>query len=63
MRHLLAALALAGALLTFAPALATDPVTRVAQLSRDVTDAVRKQRDQQRPRPRTDDRARREGKR
>jgi len=62
MRHLLAALALAGALLSFAPALATDAVIRVAQLSRDVTDAVRRQREQ-RARPRADDGPRREGKR
>jgi len=63
MRALLAALAIAGALIPFAAARASEPPVRLAQMSRDVTDAVRKQRNQQRARPHTDNRTIREGKR
>ena len=48
MRRSLAALAFAGALLSFMPANAGDGRVRVAQVARDVTDAVRKQRNQRR---------------
>jgi hypothetical protein len=51
MRPLLAALALAGALHSFASISAAQPA-RVAQMSRDVTDAVRKQRAEAREQPR-----------
>ena len=60
MRAFLIALALAGA---FTLAAAPMPVMRVAQLSRDVTDAVRKQRAQQRVRPPAPERAKPESKR
>ena len=52
MRRFLVALALAGALISFVPADAAGPNIRMAQMSRDVTDAVRKQRAQPRERPR-----------
>jgi hypothetical protein len=55
MRLLFAALALAGASIPFAPAKATESVTRVAQMARDVTYAVRRQRAQSRERPCRDD--------
>jgi hypothetical protein len=45
MRFLLPALALAGAFLAAVPARAAEPASmRVAQMARDVTDAVREQR-------------------
>jgi hypothetical protein len=44
MRFLFAALALAGALLPAVPARAEPAPVRVAQMARDVTDAVRQQR-------------------
>lgn len=50
MRTLFAVLAFAGALIPITAARAAEPVVRVAQMSRDVTGAVRKQRDQQRAR-------------
>jgi hypothetical protein len=50
MRAFLAALALAGALFPFAPARASEPRLRMAQMARDVTDAVRNQRKEQRAR-------------
>lgn len=50
MRAIFAALALAGALAPFTAARAPEPAAHVAQMSRDVTGAVRKQRDQQRAR-------------
>jgi hypothetical protein len=56
MRFFLAALALAGALIPFTPAHAAEPLVRIAQMPRDVTDAVRKQRERPRERPRADDR-------
>jgi hypothetical protein len=46
MRHFCVALALAGALIPFAPARASETAVRVAQMARDVTDAVRHQRNQ-----------------
>jgi hypothetical protein len=52
MRALLAALALAGALMSFAPAPGSEAAVRVAQMSRDVTDAVRRQRNQKQSQPR-----------
>ncbi len=63
MRAILAALAFVGALIPFTSAQASEPVIHLAQMSRDVTDAVRKQRNQQRTRPRTDNRTTCEGKR
>lgn len=64
MRQVLAALALAGAFLPFAPARASEPIVRLAQMSRDVTDAVRRQRSQQHERSRARcDRATGEGRR
>lgn len=50
MRHFCVALALAGALIPFAPARASETAVRVAQMARDVTDALRQQRNQQRGR-------------
>lgn len=47
MRHFCVALALAGALIPFAPAHASETPVRVAQMARDVADAVRQQRNQQ----------------
>jgi hypothetical protein len=47
MRRPLAALALGCAILFFTPANAAEPRVRVAQMARDVTDAVRKQRSRQ----------------
>ena len=44
MRAFLATLALAGALIPLAPAHSDQPPARVAQMARDVTDAVRIQR-------------------
>ena len=61
MRTFLAALALACALFPRSVP-AADATVRVAQMARDVTDAVRKQRAQQGVRPRTGDRITREGK-
>jgi hypothetical protein len=50
MRFLLAVLALAGAFLAAVPARAAEPTSmRVAQMARDVTDAVRKQRKMREP--------------
>ncbi|MEJ0076023.1 MAG: hypothetical protein WDO17_11350 [Alphaproteobacteria bacterium] len=46
MRAFLAALALAGALSPSVPPGAAEPAARLAQMSRDVTDAVRRQRAQ-----------------
>jgi hypothetical protein len=46
MRAFLAALAFAGALMPFAPAHTREPAIHVAQMSRDVTGAVRRQRNQ-----------------
>ena len=63
MRRFFAALALAGALIPPTAASTAESVTCLAQMPRDVTDAVRKQRDQQRERPGAGDRATREGKR
>lgn len=63
MRCSLAALALGSALLSVPSAPAQEPGMHVAQMARDVTDAVRKQRNQQRARPHTDNRTTREGKR
>jgi cell division protein FtsB len=63
MRRLCAALAVAGALFPFAAMCAAEPVTRVAQMARDVTDAVRKQRNEQRERSRADEHTRRGSKR
>ena len=51
MQPLLATLALAGAIHSFASLAAGQPA-RVAQMSRDVTDAVRKQRAEAREQPR-----------
>ncbi len=62
MRTFVAALALACALLP-PSARAAEATVRIAQMTRDVTDAVRKQRDQQRERSRADERTKREGKR
>jgi len=59
----LAALALACALVITTPALPSEPNTQIAQMSRDVTDAVRKQREEQRERSRADERQRRGSKR
>jgi hypothetical protein len=50
MRAFLAALALAGALFPFEPARASEARLRVAQMARDVTDALRNQRKEQRAR-------------
>lgn len=61
MRAFLAALALACAFLS--PTRASEPGIRVAQMARDVTDAVRKQRDEQRERSRADECKRRRSKR
>lgn len=47
MRAFLAALAFAGALIPFPPVRASEPRVRVAQMARDVSDAVRKQRQEQ----------------
>jgi hypothetical protein len=44
MRAIFAALALASALSALAPPLAAAPATRLAQMARDVTDAVQRQR-------------------
>ena len=63
MRAVLAALAIAGALIPFTSAQASEPGIHLAQMSRDVTDAVRKQRNQPRTRPHTDNRTTREHKR
>jgi hypothetical protein len=54
MRAFLAALALAGALFPFTAAHASEPLVQLAQMARDVTDAVRKQREEQRERSRPD---------
>lgn len=62
MRHLLVALALAGAFSPLA-GMANEPLTRIAQLSRDVTDAVRKQRNERRERSPTKERVRSESER
>lgn len=62
MRCFLAMLALAGAL-PLAVDIAPEANIRVAQMSRDVTDAVRKQRNEPRERSQTNDRTTREGKR
>jgi len=61
MRTLIAALAFAGAFCSRVPSSA-DELTQVAQMARDVTGAVRKQRQEQRQRSRADDQARRGGK-
>lgn len=63
MRAFLAALALAGALIPFTAAQASEPLVQLAQMARDVTDAVRKQRNEQRERLRTNERTKRESKR
>ena len=55
MRDFLAALALAGALMPFMPAQASEPLVRTAQMARDVTDAVRKQRAERREQSRKKD--------
>lgn len=47
MQHFCVALALAGALVPIAPARASEAAFRVAQMARDVTDAVRQQRNPQ----------------
>lgn len=52
MRAFLAALALAGALIAFTPAQASEPLVQHAQMARDVTDAVRRQRAERREQPR-----------
>ena len=49
MRAIFVALALAGALIPFAHARAGEPRVRVAQMTRDVTDAVRIQRSARTP--------------
>lgn len=53
MRPLFAALALAGAFSLFTPTVAAEPATHLAQMSRDVTDAVRRQRTRTTPRTAT----------
>jgi hypothetical protein len=63
MRVLLATLTLAGAVASATPARASEPDIRVAQMARDVTDAVRKQREEQRERSRADEHTRRGSKR
>jgi len=63
MRAVLAALALAAALIPFTAAQASEPLVQLAQMARDVTDAVRKQREEQRERLRADERKRRGSKR
>ena len=60
MRALLAALAFAGALVPFTPAHTREHTIRLAQMSRDVTDAVRRQREQ---RQRNEDRREEKGQR
>jgi hypothetical protein len=50
MAHFFAALALAGVLIPLTPAPTTAPATQVAQMARDVTDAIRKQRAERRER-------------
>ena len=57
MRAVLATLVLAGALIPFAPAHSSQPPVRVAQMARDVADAVRIQRKaRESSRPRGDSR-------
>jgi hypothetical protein len=63
MRTRLAALALAGAFNPFMPAQASEPRVQFAQMARDVTDAVRKQLEEQRERSRADEHTRRGSKR
>ena len=62
MRAFFAALALAGGLITSAVQ-ARDGATHLAQMARDVTDAVRKQRAERRTRPSQDQRSLKETKR
>jgi len=63
MRPFLATLALAGALVPFTAAHASEPLVQLAQMARDVTDAVRKQREEQHERSRADEHTRRGSKR
>lgn len=63
MRAVLAALALAAALIPSTAVQASEPLVQLAQMARDVTGAVRKQREEQRERSRADERTRRGSKR